>query len=69
MTATKNFAAEASPAQSGNAYAKLYAEHFVPQHNAVHGNAPAQAMPSAPFKIFSMTNDNVNIIYSNKTGM
>jgi hypothetical protein len=69
MTATNDFATKAKPAQSGNSYAKLYAEHFTPQHDAVHGNAPAQAMPAAPFKIFSMTNDNVNIIYSNQTGM
>jgi len=68
MTATNNFAAEVKPAQSGKSYAELYAEHFTPQQNAVRGTAPAQAMP-APFKIFSLTNNNVNVVYSNCTGI
>lgn len=68
MNATKDFAAAPEAAQSGSPYAKLYSEHFVTEQNAVRGNAPARAMPSTPFKIFSMIDDKINIIYSNKTG-
>ena len=69
MTATDNFVATATPAQSGTHYADLYSEHFTVQPGAVQGSAPAQAMPSMPFKIFSLTNDNVSIIYTNQAGM
>lgn len=69
MTSTDNFVATTNTAQSGAHYAELYSEHFTTQPGAVHGSAPAQAMPSTPFKIFSLTNDNVNIIYTNQAGM
>jgi hypothetical protein len=68
MIATNDFAPAITPAQSGKTYAELYAEHFTPKENAVHGTAPAQAMP-APFKIFTLTNNSVNIVYSNCTGI
>lgn len=58
--------AAAASVQVEKSYAELYAEYFVPAQNAVRGAGPAQAMP---FKIFSLTNNNVNIVYSNGSGM
>lgn len=50
--------------QASGSFAELYAKHFVPNSNAVSGPVAPAAMP---FKIFSLTNNNVNLVYSNRT--
>ena len=50
--------------QTSDSFSELYAKHFVPNNNAVNGPVAPTAMP---FKIFSLTNNNVNLVYSNRT--
>jgi hypothetical protein len=47
-------------------FADLYNQHFVPKNDAVGGLSVVQA--SSQFKIFSLNDNNVNIVYSNQTG-
>jgi|GEM_PF-3732679 len=58
---TKATVHEAAPTTS---YAEFYERHFVANGDAVKVEAAPSAMP---FKIFSLTNNNVRVTYSNGT--
>jgi len=63
MSAAKNSAA--LPTQNVS-FGDLYAQHFTPNSDAVR--EPCQVQASTQFKIFSLNDSHVNIVYSNQAG-
>lgn len=52
--------------QDSGKFSEQYAAHFVPAPHAAGGAVAPTAMP---FKIFSLTNNNVSLVYSNNTNI
>ena len=53
-----------SPGVPADNFSELYSQFFTPIAGATQGNQPPAAMP---FKIFSLTKNNVNLVYSNNS--
>jgi hypothetical protein len=57
----KHASLRATPEQAVS-FSELYSQHFAPAAGAASAHHQIQA---TPFKIFSLTNNNVNISYTN----